>query len=278
MHGMQILDLGRLEQKLPELRSSFAQASPFPYIVIDDFLDPEAAQALLDEFGERNENWTAYNHYNERKSGLTRYEAMGPRTRAIIDVLGSRGFLAFCEKLSGIDGLMADPDLDGGGLHSIQRNGFLNVHVDFKSHTTRPTWSRQLNLLLYLNRDWQDEWGGFLELWDADVKHCVQKIKPIFNRCVVFQTSAHASYHGHPTPLACPENVSRRSLALYYFRDEHKTLQLEPTHYRARPNESLLKHALVAADRAVLRAYSFLKRYTPINDRLVSRVMKRFES
>lgn len=142
---------------------------------------------------------------------------------------------------------------------AVQRNGFLN-------------------LLLYLNRDWQDEWGGFLELWDADAKHCVQKIKPIFNRCVVFQTSAQASYHGHPTPLACPEDVSRKSLALYYFRDEHKTLHLEPTHYRARPNESLLKHALVAVDRAVLRAYSFLKRHTPINDRLVSRVMKRFEN
>src|SRR5215510_10448964 len=106
MKGVQILDLGRLEQKLPELRSAFAQASPFPYIVIDDFLDPEAAQALLDEFEARNDNWTAYNHYNERKAGMKRYEAMGPRTRSIIDVLGSPAFLGFCEELSGIDGLL----------------------------------------------------------------------------------------------------------------------------------------------------------------------------
>jgi hypothetical protein len=275
---MQILDIERLERMLPDLRPAFTNASPFPYIVIDDFLTPEAANGLLAEFGERNENWTAYNHYNEKKSGLTRLELMGPRTREIIEQLSSQAFLTFMERLSSIDGLLADPDLDGGGLHSIKRNGFLNVHVDFKSHTTRPSWSRQLNLLLYLNKDWQDEWGGFLELWDADVKTRVQAIKPIFNRCVLFQTSAHASYHGHPTPLNCPENVIRKSLALYYFRDEGKQLQLEPTHYRARPNESLLKHALVAADRGVLRAYSFLKRYTPINDRLVSRIMKRFES
>lgn len=274
--AMQILDFDRLDREAPALRKAFSESDPYPYIVIDNFLAPEAAEALLSEFGERDENWTAYNHYNEKKAGLTRMQLMGPQTQAIIQALSAPRFLQWMERVSKIDGLLADPDLDGGGLHSIKRGGFLNVHVDFKSHTTRRTWSRQINLLLYLNKKWQDDWEGNLELWDAKVEKRVQSIKPIFNRCVLFQTSCEHSYHGHPTPLNCPEEVSRKSLALYYFRDEHVPLKLAPTHYRARPEDSALKHGLVAADRAALRVYSFLKRYTPLNDKLVSRILKRF--
>lgn len=274
--GMQILDFERLERQAPALQAAFAAAVPYPHIVLDDFLTPEAAGALLAEFGGEDENWTAYNHYNERKAGLTRFELMGPHTQATIGALHSERFIAWLEQVSGVTGLLSDPDLDGGGLHQIKRGGFLNMHVDFQSHTTRKTWSRQINLLLYLNRDWQDEWEGFLELWDSDVKTRAARIKPIFNRCVLFLTSAPGSYHGHPVPLACPEGESRRSLALYYFRDEGSALKLAPTHYRARPEDPWWKHALVAADVAVLRGYSFLKRYTPINDRLISRILRRF--
>ena len=274
---MKILDYARLDTEVAASRSAFAAGSVFPYIVLDDFLSPDAANALLEEFGERNENWTAYNHYNERKAGLTHMELMGPQTREIVQELSSKRFLGWMEQVSGITGLLADPDLDGGGLHSIKRGGFLNLHVDFKSHTTRRSWSRQLNLLLYLNKEWQDDWEGFLELWDRDVERCVERIKPIFNRCVLFQTSSENSYHGHPTPLACPEDVSRKSLALYYFRDEGEALKLAPTHYRARPDEPIWKHALVAADRAALRVYSLLKRCTPIDDKLVSRMLRRYE-
>ncbi len=271
---MGIIDYESLQERLSECSDAFAVAEPFPHIVLDDFLTPSAADSLLDEF-DASDAWSHYNHYNERKMGLTRFEALGPKTQSIVQELSSQPFLNWLQSLSGIDGLLADPDLDGGGLHQIKSGGYLNVHADFQSHTTRPHWSRQINLLLYLNKDWEDSWDGFLELWDADVTQAVQRIKPAFNRCVIFHTTA-ASMHGHPTPLKCPEDIARKSLALYYFRDEGQIQKLTPTNYKARPEDNSAKHALVAADRFLVYGYSFLKRYTPLGDQTISRILKKF--
>ncbi len=274
---MHILDIDRLSQDTGTLAASFAAAAPFPHIVIDDFLEMEACNALLAEFESPTENggWGHYVHYNERKLGATQLDQMGPRTQEIIRALSEPNFLQWLEKVTGIGSLIPDPDLDGGGLHKIERGGFLNVHVDFLAHTTHRNWSRQLNLLLYLNRNWEDRYGGALELWDQNMAEKVRSVPPLFNRCVIFHT-APGSYHGHPTPLACPEEMSRRSLALYYFRDEGKPQRLRPTHYRARPDDPFWKHGLVAADRLALRAYSFLKRYAGLGDNTIQRILKRF--
>ena len=132
-----------------------------------------------------------------------------------------------------------------------------------------------MNLLLYFNRGWQPEWKGDLELWDADVTQCERAIAPLFNRCVLFHT-AEKSYHGHPHRLACPEGETRKSIALYYFRDEGAARAVSSTHYRALPGDPLHKRWLVAADRGLLRAYSILKRYTGLSNQLASRILKRF--
>lgn len=271
---MKIIDYDKLNRIAEEMSEAFSSAEPYAHVVIDNFLEPTAARALVEEF-DVDDGWTYYNHYNERKMGMTDFDRMGPQTKETITELSSDSFLGILGKLCEIDHLVSDPDLDGGGLHKILPGGFLNVHADFQSHTTRPEWSRQLNLLLYLNDDWQDEWGGNLELWNDEVTEMVVSVKPIFNRCVIFHTTS-SSMHGHPDPLACPEGVNRKSLALYYFRDEGIAQKLVPTNYRARPEDSAPKHALVAADRWLLRTYSFLKRYTPLNDATVSKILKRF--
>ena len=237
----------------------------------------EACDALLEEFEipSVSGGWGHYVHYNERKLGATHLDRMGPHTQDVIATLSAPKFITWLEKVTGIAAIIPDPDLDGGGLHKIERGGFLNVHVDFLAHTTHRNWSRQLNLLLYLNRSWEESYGGALELWDAKMENKVQVIAPLFNRCVIFHTAA-GSYHGHPTPLNCPEDRSRKSLALYYFRDEGTPQRLRPTHYRARPDDPFWKHGLVAADRLALRAYSFLKRYAGLGDSSIHRFLKRF--
>ena len=257
-------------------KKAFADADPFPFIVLDDFLAPEIAEKLLAEHEKQgsSRNWGAYNHINERKSGITKYDMMGETTKFVIDSLSSKEFLGWLEKLTGITGLIADPELDGGGLHMIEKGGFLNVHVDFLAHTTKREWSRQLNLLIYLNHDWDPNWNGALELWDNTMSRPIQKIQPIFNRCVIFNT-CEGSYHGHPHPLSCPDDIKRRSLALYYFRDEGELQPLRPTHYAARPEDSWLKSALISADRKALGVYTILKRYGGLKDGFIQKILKR---
>jgi Rps23 Pro-64 3,4-dihydroxylase Tpa1-like proline 4-hydroxylase len=260
----------------PKMAQVFAHAKPYPHIVIDNFLAEKDAEKLLEEHKKQGDadQWGAYVHFNERKSGISKLDRMGPHTKAIITALSEPNFCHWLEELTGITGLLADPDLDGGGLHMIERGGFLNVHVDFLAHTTRRQWSRQLNLLLYLNKDWEEDWNGALELWDRDMTHAVEKIQPIFNRCVIFNT-CEGSYHGHPTPLVCPKHVQRRSMALYYFRDEGVVQSIRSTHYVPTPEDGIGKRILIAADRAALRVYSFAKRYAGLRDGQIQKFLKK---
>ncbi len=272
---MGVVDFTKFEQLARERNTAFMSADPYPYTIIDNFLPPDVADQVLADFEQTIHGWNRYRHYNEDKKALTSIPQMGPMTQKVFADLQSERFVALVGKLSGIEGLIADPDLDGAGLHEIKRGGFLNVHTDFLSHTKKPNWSRQINLLLYFNKNWQKDWNGELELWDADMTHSVKSIAPVFNRCVIFQTR-EKSFHGHPAKLQCPPEVSRKSIALYYFRDEGAKQALSPTNYRARPEDNLAQRLLIGIDRQLVRGYSFLKRYTKLSDSLISRIFKRF--
>lgn len=225
-----------------DLSSSFRKATPVPFVIIDDFLPPEIAETILSEFPERDSDlWARMPTEDQRGKLATTDEArLPPHARTLIFELNSGRFLRFLESVTGIDQLVADTKLVGGGLHRIERGGKLSVHIDFSHHPSNGLY-RRLNLLVYLNKNWKEEYGGHFELWPPDLQRPARKILPIFNRCVVFATSSH-SYHGHPEPLNCPENEARKSIALYYFTrdappgDEgsvHNTL------FRSRPGDKL---------------------------------------
>ena len=138
--------------------------------------------------------------------------------------------------------------MDGGGLHQTLRGGHLNIHADFTTHHVHENWARRVNILLYLNDEWHEEWGGQLELWDKEMTACQAKVTPAGNRMLVFSTGLD-TFHGHPDGLTCPPDVARRSLALYYFTEETETIR-RATNYRARPTDGLKRYA-IAADRRV---------------------------
>ncbi len=269
-----MIDYERLERCAPDLREEFVSAKPFSHVVIDDFL-PEGVADAVDADFDAARDWTHYRHYNERKLAITDLRAVREETRNLVRELHSDRFLALLEDVTGIAGLGGDPDLEGGCLHKVLPGGSLNVHTDFLSHSARPTWTRQLNLLLYFNRRWEDAWQGDLELWHEDLSSCARSISPRFNRCVIFRTG-EASYHGHPRALACPPDFTRRSLALYYFRDEGVRQGLRPTRYRALPGDPRARRLLVAADTQLLKVYAFLKRTTPLTDRMAGRLLRLF--
>ena len=271
---MSILDYQRLDQIAAAKEPEFRNAQPFPYVVIDDFVPAATLETVLAEFGDGDEKWTHWRHYNEIKQGLQDITAMEPTTRALIEEMNAGPFLKFVEKLTGIGPLIADSALDGGGLHLIKPGGFLNVHADFQSHTVNRNWNREINLLLYLNKNWCDDYNGNLEFWNAETRTRAASITPHFNRLVMFHTTER-SLHGHPDPLVCPAGSARKSIALYYYRDEGRPMALRSTDYWARPTDSPLKRALITADNVLIRTYSFLKRYTPLNDRLINKILRR---
>ena len=271
---MTTLDLEAFQAAAEMARADFAAADPFPHCVVDGFLRPDAAAAVEREFDGTADAWTYLHHVNEKKRILGDVDSMGPATRALVTELQSPAFVRALETLTGIAGLQPDPDLDGGGLAEMAPGGFLNVHRDFLAHTTRTQWSRQVNLLLFLNHDWPDEYGGDLELWDAGVTRCVRSILPVMNRCVIFVTGK-TSFHGVPRGVHCPAGRARRSLALYYFRDEGADRPLDPTYYMPTPDDPPTRRALIRLDTWAIRVYSWLKRHTPIGDALASRILRR---
>jgi Rps23 Pro-64 3,4-dihydroxylase Tpa1-like proline 4-hydroxylase len=269
------VDFERWSKLATELHDAFQAARPYPHVVIDDFLPREVAEALAAEFSHvAEDSWKHYHHYNERKLAITDAGLMPPRTREVVDALQTEQAIDFVSKLSGIEGLISDPDLEGAGMHLVKQGGFLNVHTDFLTHTKRRSWSRHINLLLYLNKDWEEAWQGNLELWDADLSECVHSVAPAFNRCVIFNT-IEKSYHGHPHKLACPPDVQRKSLLLYYYRDEGQALELSSTNYQPLPGDSILRRSMIAADRGLLRLYTLLKGHTKVSDRLMDRILRR---
>jgi hypothetical protein len=143
--------------------------------------------------------------------------------------------------LTGIEGLLPDPYYNGGGFHEISRGGKLGIHADFRINEQLHL-SRRLNVLIYLNKGWDDDFGGKFEIWSKDALSMERAISPLFNRCVVFNTDGN-SYHGHPEALNTPENVTRKSIALYYYTASkaiYAEVNSHGTMYVARPGDGFM--------------------------------------
>jgi hypothetical protein len=243
---------GSFSKKLESLATENAEAykknKPFPHIYFDDFLPVGAAEAALRDFPEPKQlAWAEFDKPKERKLAFDVVEKLPRSVREVLYFLNSRPMVRFLEVLTGIDGVIPDPYYVGGGLHQIKPGGNLEVHVDFNRHT-KLKLDRRINLLIYLNKNWKEEYGGHFELWNRDMSAAEQKVLPIFNRCAIFSTTEF-SYHGHPTPLACPPDRTRKSMATYYYSNgrpeeeisgEHTTLfQTRPGRAEEKPHMSM---------------------------------------
>ncbi len=216
--------------QVEDLAASYALASPFPHVVIDDLLPSDLAAELVQRFPSPDRASRRFDDVGGsfRKRQFLPQDIDDSVYRDLFFVLNGGEMLSALESLTGIDGLLPDPYYDGGGLHEIEPGGSLGVHTDFRVNK-RLMLERRINLLLYLNPDWQSDWGGNLELWRSNADVPDVTVEPRFNRCVIFSTSA-TSLHGHPAPLRCPAGISRRSLALYYYTASRSVEYEVPTH------------------------------------------------
>jgi len=245
------LDPHSLARAAAEHREQYAQAEPFPHAVLDGLLPEEALDLALACFPDpESPVWREYANYHEVKLETQGEERLGDAMSLLLYQFNSAPFLRFLEDLTGITQLIPDPYFTGGGLHQIVPGGKLGIHADFSHHSKLPL-HRRLNVLIFLNRDWKEDYGGDLELWTSDGTRCSRKIAPVYNRMVVF-TITDWAYHGHPEPLTCPDGVTRKSIALYYFtvsRPPGETARgKKSTLFIRRPGEVLPKGARLARD------------------------------
>lgn len=270
-----IIDMDKWATLAQNNADDYQAAEPYPYAKFDNFLEPWAVKEAMLNFPKvGGEGWTHYLHVNEKKHGLNKMDRIPDFLQEVIQALNSEAFVKHLSELTGIPGLLPDPSLEGGGLHQSQRGGYLNIHADFTVHPHKRNWRRRVNVLVYLNQDWQPEYGGDLELWSRDMKACVQKISPLYNRCVIFNTDED-SYHGLPEPIQCPEDMTRKSIALYYFTEEKKMPRKRATNYRARPGDGF-RSVLIYLDKQMVNVYNILKGWLGINDDFVSKILKIF--
>ena len=200
------------------LKKNYLLEEPFPNIVIDNFFNKDFLNSILNDFPNLGslDSSSRYENKNEIKYTNNQYNAFSKNTKIFFDFLNSQIFLQFIQKITSIkETLVADKELNGGGLHEIKKGGVLKIHTDFNRHPTL-NLDRRVNVLIYLNKNWKEEYDGHLELWDKEMKECKKKILPIFNRMVIFSTNDFSN-HGHPNAIKCPIYQSRKSIALYYF-------------------------------------------------------------
>jgi Rps23 Pro-64 3,4-dihydroxylase Tpa1-like proline 4-hydroxylase len=218
------------------LNEEYESGNPYPHIVIENFLPTEIAQRCVREFDtSRHDGQIVYNKEHERLKREYKPDELSHDVRGFFYVFNSRPFITIVENITGIDGLIPDPYFLGGGFHEIHNGGHLAIHADFNHHKPM-NLERRVNLLIYLNEGWKDEYGGQLELWSNDMKECVQSIVPIFNRAVIFNTTSQSN-HGNPQKVNHPNKISRKSIALYYYTatwDDAK--RSHTTQFRKRAN------------------------------------------
>tara|TARA_B110001450_G_C17517800_1_gene439245 strand:- start:2 stop:859 length:858 start_codon:yes stop_codon:yes gene_type:complete len=250
-----------LLEKARNHADEYKNASPFPNISFDNFFNPEYLNKVLDEFPDLSAIKESQKFANPKEIKLAGKgeQFFGSETKKLMHFLNSEPFLQFLQIITGIkEPLISDPYFLGGGQHEIKKDGLLKVHADFNKHP-KLDLDRRINVLVYLNKDWKEEYGGNFELWNQDMSMCEKKILPIFNRMAIFSTTDF-SYHGHPDPLNCPENRSRKSVALYYYSNGRPSYEI---------NQGLEKHSTLfkarqgdAKDEIAFNPKNVNKKYT----------------
>jgi len=252
---MSLFEADRYRSLGEQHATAYSSAEPFPHIVIDDFLPPEVCEGVLAEFPRADQiDWMRFDRHHSKKLATKGDNQFGPATRHLMHDFSAAACLQFLEALTGIAGLMPDPYFEGGGLHQIEPGGFLKVHADFNHHR-KLRLDRRINLIVYFNQDWREDYNGHLELWNRDMTQSVKKILPVFNRCVVFSTTDW-SYHGHPEKLTCPAGRTRKSLALYYYtngRPEEEKSDAHGTLWQERPETTPKRSGLLGGLARLLR-------------------------
>jgi hypothetical protein len=234
--------------KAPDIRHAFQSALPFRHVQIDNFLEPEICERLLRDFPtfDKKKAINELGHVG-RKAVIENVSSISPFYSTFYNFINSKPFLDKLSDLTGVPDLIADETLFGGGTHENLDGQYLDAHIDFNIDERRML-HRRLNLLIYLNKEWEESWGGSIELHSNPRQPETDEIKsfiPSFNRAVIFETNEY-SWHGFPV-IRLPQEkkqLSRKSFSIYLYtkdRPAEEVVAPHTTFYVARPFPSHVK-------------------------------------
>ena len=211
-----------------QLRATLGKAEPFAHLTLKGLFNERLLELVHEEFDLfRDRGWnralTRYEDTFRSKPG----ESFGPATQLYFWLVNSAPITRFLSAISGVEDLIPDPLLVGGGMHETRNGGHFGVHRDFEVHSSHGL-SNAMVFITYLNKDWQPSYQGFLELWDSQCKQSVKQVSPDFGLSLIM-IHGPASYHGHSTPLNAPDGRTRRSVTSYYYVNKHGSMLSDST-------------------------------------------------
>ena len=216
---------------------------PFRHAILDNFLPLQYADMIYKELREIEvtDQWYKYESPFEKKRSTDNWSLFPPKVSHFLMTTLTGPFIKNVEEQLGMSGLVGDGHLVGGGIHCQEQGSFLHVHADFNRHRIT-NLHRRVNGILYMNKQWDDDWGGQIEFWKPDMSACEKKISPKFNRLVLFEINDKA-FHGLPDPITCPPTHRRMSLAFYLYsadRPQHEKSEPHSTLFQRRPQDPLI--------------------------------------
>ncbi|MDP4774226.1 MAG: 2OG-Fe(II) oxygenase [Schleiferiaceae bacterium] len=243
-------------ERLPELTAQFAAGEP-KHVVLDGFLLDEVANALHEHFPSVDSLKVKRKSLNENKVEDYHFERWDPVFTEVRNAIRSSEFTQWMSSLTGIENLQCPDDALGSGLHQGGQGSFVDVHIDVNFDPKLKLW-RRINLLIYLNRHWDEAWGGHLELWDAKMSKVLSRVAPLHNRAILFLTD-ETSPHGYKA-IDVPEGESRKSFYAYYFTEVSDGFKYSDSRFIARPDDGMVRRSATAMKEwAKIRAKRVLK-------------------
>jgi Rps23 Pro-64 3,4-dihydroxylase Tpa1-like proline 4-hydroxylase len=243
------------EASITRMNHAFNEAKPYRHLVIDNIFQNNIAEEIFSSFPKEEVFNKKYKGVNEFKAEGSNFEDFPPVFTQLREMFHSKEWCTIISKITGIEDLFSVPDALGGGLHQGGNGSFLDIHIDFNIHADRGI-HRRINLLVFFNKDWKEEYGGHTELWNADMTNLDKKVFPAFNRCLIFETN-EISYHGYAA-IKVPDGVTRKSFYAYYYTTlREDAAKYHDTVFKARPTDSALKKALTPVKEG---AKNFIKR------------------
>ncbi|MBT7611362.1 MAG: 2OG-Fe(II) oxygenase [Bacteriovoracaceae bacterium] len=276
---MSIVNLRTYKENLDRDSAIFKNCDPYPCITLDNFVDEKFLSGIGDEIralaSTKNSIFNPFIHYNAKVWGTIKRVGFSDRMNTIVDSFQTPEFMEYLENLTGVKNLIADKDVVTGGYVIHKKNGFVNLHVDHRTHPYEKKWDRKVLLLFYLNDNYKDEYKGGLEVWDEDAKERISLIAPLLNRCVI-QEIDDGFIHGLPDKMNFPEGDCRKALVLWYFVERENEMPLRVTKYFPVPSDPFFKRMMILGENTLLYLHYVYKRLFGLDDGAYIKLQKLF--